>query len=566
MSKYLLLFLICTVSLAQLTRETRAVWIATNYRLDWPSIALDPEAQKKDLETIFDNLKRKKFNTVYFQVRHNGSVLFKSSYEPFAQFIVRPVDSVALYDPLDYTIELARKKGIEIHAWLNVYNCMASGNEDLLQSPKHVMNRHPEWVIKNFRDNATTYWTDPGLPEVKNYLISLITELVQNYEIDGIHLDYLRYPGMDFDDDYSYSVYGSGMNKSDWRRQNINKFIEELYTQIREINPTVKIGVAPIGIYKNIEGARGMESYYEVYQDTRKWLQNGWVDYAVPQLYWDFENNPKFDIIAKDWINNSFGKSMVFGLGAFRKEIQPLLEDMIKFARINNADGVAFYRYSDIKNFNIDLYKYISLPAPMEWINNYNPSPPENLNCSIIDDKINRIKLNWNKPGINDLESEIRYYSLYRLNKPEEQHDEKNFVDFIQGKNSSVTFSIPQPPKVALYFTMKSIDKLWNESEFSSSVFKFTIPNLEKISSKLFLSDKPLLIDRGYGEYLLIVTSTGSDFVSVNVDENGLQRKIAQSEIRKGYNFIRISEDLKKYKKIMLYSGNTKNTFTLEVK
>ncbi|MBN1637632.1 MAG: family 10 glycosylhydrolase [Ignavibacteriales bacterium] len=564
--KYLILFLLSTLLLAQLPRETRAVWIATNYRLDWPSVALDPETQKKDLENIFDNLKKKKFNTVYFQVRHNGSVLFKSSYEPYAQFIIRPTDSISIYDPLNYAIDLARKKGIEIHAWINVFNCLASGNEDLLQSSKHVMNRNPEWIIKNFRDNATTYWLDPGLPEVRAYLINIIEELVKNYDIDGIHFDYLRYPGMNFDDNYSYTVYGDGMNKSDWRRENLNKFVESLYTKIRQLNSTIKIGVAPIGIYKNIDGARGMESFYEVYQDTRKWLQKGWIDYVVPQLYWDFQSNPKFDVIAKDWLNNSFGKSLVLGLGAYRKEIQPQLEDMIKFARANNADGVAFYRYSDVKNFNTDLYKYVSLPSRMSCLIQDNPNAPDNFHYSIIDDKINRIKLSWSKPDLTNLEYDIRYYSLYRLNKPEDKPSERNFIDFIQGKSNSITFSISQPPRVTIYFAIKSIDKIWNESETSTSILKFTIPNLEKLSSRLFYLEKPMLINQGYDEYLLILFSTGKDFANLSIDERGIQKTITDCELKKGYNFIKISEDLKKYKYLNIFLGSTKTTFNLEVK
>jgi uncharacterized lipoprotein YddW (UPF0748 family) len=294
----LLLFWAVTFVQAQNERETRAVWVATNFRLDWPPPTFDQEKQKQTLIEIFDNIKSKNLNTIFFQVSSNGTTLFKSSFDPFSPYITGEVDGKPSYDPLKFAVEQAHKRGLEIHAWVNVLRCFTGTESSIMKNPNHISKRKPEWVIEDIRDGQKSFWLDPGLPEVREYIASMIEEMVGNYDIDGVHLDYIRYPGRNFDDEFSYGINGNGLSRDEFRRKNVNDLVELISKKIKAVKHYIKLGAAPIGIYKNFEGMTGWEGYNEVYQDSRSWLKRGLIDYVAPQIYWSFEDNTRFDLIA----------------------------------------------------------------------------------------------------------------------------------------------------------------------------------------------------------------------------------------------------------------------------
>jgi len=346
----ILFFFINVLSAYSQINEIRAVWVATNHRLDWPPQTFNINVQKKSLQEIFDSIKSKNLNTIYFQVRSNGTVMFKSSFEPFSFYI--DGKGGMPYDPLQFAIEEAHKRGLAIHAWINVVQVFAGSELNVMTNPEHIIQKKPQWIIE---DNSKSYWLNPGLPEVREYISNLIQELVKNYDVDGVQLDYIRYPGKNFNDDSTYQVYGNKLSKDEWRRKNITDLISLINKKIKAVKPHIQLGATPIGIYKNHKGMNGWEGFYEVYQDTKEWLRTGIIDYIAPQVYWSFGDKYQFDIIAKDWTENSYGKKVIIGIGAFKDEIKKEIEKMIEYSRKFGASGVAFFRYSNIKD-----YKFLS--------------------------------------------------------------------------------------------------------------------------------------------------------------------------------------------------------------
>lgn len=348
--------------------EIRAVWVATNHRLDWPPATFNIELQKKALAEIFDSVKSKNLNTVFFQVRSNGTVLFKSSYEPFSYYI--DANGGMPYDPLQFAIEEAHKRKLEIHAWINVVQVFAGKEFNVLNNPKHITKRKPDWIIEYGTNESKSYWLNPALPEVREYISDIIKELVENYNIDGIHLDYIRYPGKNIEDDSLYNVYNNGLSKDDWRRKNITDLIEVIRRKIKSVKPNLQLGATPIGINRNHKGMYGWQGFYEVYQDAQEWLRKGLLDYIAPQVYWSFKDKFQFDILAKDWVENSFGKKVIIGIGSYKPEVISEIEEMIEFARTIGAAGIAFFRYSSIKDYRFRNFS----DSNIELVNKKNSS------------------------------------------------------------------------------------------------------------------------------------------------------------------------------------------------
>ncbi len=343
-----LLISFSSIIISQDTQEIRAVWVATNYRLDWPPPTFNTDIQKKSLIEIFDSIKSKNLNAIYFQVRSNGTVLFRSSYEPFSFYL--DGKGGMPYDPLQYAIEEAHKRNLKLHAWINTVLVFEGKQFNIINNPEHVVRKKTEWIIEYYINGEKSYWLNPAIPEVRIYISDIIKELVEKYNIDGIHLDYIRYPGDKFNDDSLYYTYGKGLSRSDWRRKNITDLVELIYQKVKSTKPNVQIGATPIGIYKNHNNMYGLEGYEDVYQDSREWLRKNLVDYITPQVYWTFNENVKFDVVAKEWIDNSFGKKVIIGIGAFKDDVKNKIDTMIQYTRNIGAKGFALFRYSYVKD------------------------------------------------------------------------------------------------------------------------------------------------------------------------------------------------------------------------
>lgn len=525
---------------AQTLRETRAVWVSTNYRLDWPPPTFNEENQKEELLKIFDNIERKNLNTIYFQVRSNGTVLFKSSYDPFSPYITGKVDLMGSYDPLAFAVAEAHKRGLEIHAWINTMHCFNTSDLTILEHPKHVSSKHPYWVYKKEEENGTySLWLNPGLPEVRNYLIDLIDELVQNYDIDGVQLDFIRYPKEPINDFDSYTIYGGGQNINDWRRENINTFVNDLNIRIKSVKPLVKLGATPIGIYKSLPNARGLEGYSDVFQDSREWLANGDIDYAVPQIYWNIKDNPRYQDLVEDWNFNSHGRNIVIGIAAYKQSVAEELDDEIKIARASNSAGVAFFRYSHIENTEINEFFEKTFPSEMPWIISDRNLPQ--VTTFISSDLYGHdITLQWKLGGENF--ENAKYLALYEINN-RDNSNENRLLKVVPTNFTSTDFSIDNPDKVVYRYTVKTVDQLWNEGS-GGNVVSYKVPELKRVSDDIAKFDKPF-ITKIIGKYLLVINASNQDQLDIKAtDYNERSELISSHKISPGLNTIGVNSNI----------------------
>ena len=560
----ILLFISLAIIAEERPRETRAVWVATNFRLDWPPHTFNQAEQQNSLRRIFNNINQKKLNTVYFQARSNGTVMFKSEIEPFSPYFTGQTDVPPDYDPLAFAIKEAHERGLEIHAWVNVFRCFTGTETEALESPKHVFNKRPEWVVEAITGGKKTYWLDPGLPEVRNYLVDLFTEIASNYDVDGIHLDFIRYPNKNIEDDFSYNLYGEGKPRDEWRRENITKFMKLLSERIRSIKPFVKIGVTPIGIYKNIKGAYGMQGFSSVYQDTREWLKLGYADYAVPQVYWDIAENPKFKNLALDWLSNSSGKNIVLGIAAYKPEVKKEIEEQIAFARNIGAAGEAFFRYGNIKDYVFSSFRARAYPAGYKEIAETYPPPPENLTVNIDRAGGKRVTLAWEKPRREGGNS-VKYYALYVLSKSDEGTEKKNLFQIVGAERNAVTFSIEKPRRLKYYFAVKSVGQFWNESRESSNVVEFEPPQLKNLIDEINPVNAPLLVKEKNG-YKLLLFSGRKEEIKVTAAADGKNSIILINLLLPGENIFTINNDLEGYDEIVISCENSGRIYKMKIK
>jgi len=561
-----ILLLLTSKASSQFERETRAVWLATNYKLDWPPQTYNQEKQKRALIDIFDNIKSKNINTIFFQVASNGTVLFKSSYEPFSSYITGEINGKPNYDPLQFAVEQAHKRGLEIHAWVNVFRCSDDMENSNTLNPNHISQRKPEWMIEDSRDGHKNLWLDPGLPEVREYISGWIEEIVKNYDVDGIHLDYTRYPGKNFDDDFSYSVHGGGLSRDDWRRNNITSFIELLNRKIKAAKHYIKLGVAPIGIYRNQKGINGWEGYTEVFQDSHDWLKKGLVDYLAPQTYWGLDDNPKFDILANDWVDNSAGRSIVLGIAAYKDNVKRDMERMIKYARAIKADGIAFYRYSNIKDYDFDSFSYKAYPAAMAWLDGIYPQPPLELKIQKKDPNQNVFNLSWGINREDHNNDSTRYFALYNLPNANSELLQDYLFELIPAEKSSISLVIDKPKRVNYYFTLKSVSKLWVESIEAANVAEIKFPELSSLTHCSSEMKKPLYIkgtDKNKSNIILYLDQ--KERVELIGDKGGKKEIILSENMLPGLNILTVKKDLSIYNSVKVFYNATQKMIEIKL-
>ena len=276
------------------------------YNIDWPSKpGLGSAAQKAELLAILDRAKELKLTAILLQVRPASDALYASKIEPWSAFLTGRQGQAASYDPLAFAVSEAHERGLELHAWINPFRASTSASNTLAEN--HMARLHPEWI----RKEGQLLWTDPGVPAAREHVLRVVMDIVHRYAIDGVHIDDYFYPyptkgGKDFDDERSWAQYGmvTGLTRGEWRRDNINRFVESLYTQVKAEKPEVKVGISPFGIYRphvppSIEA--NVDAYASLYCDAKLWLERGWCDYLAPQLYWSIEPPAQSFPVLLDW-------------------------------------------------------------------------------------------------------------------------------------------------------------------------------------------------------------------------------------------------------------------------
>ena len=299
-------------------REFRAAWIqAVNGQFR----GIPTEKLKQTLIGQLNSLQEAGINAIIFQVRPEADALYASQLEPWSRFLtgVQGQAPNPYWDPMEFMIEECHKRGMEFHAWINPYRVKTSLKNEL--APGHVYNIHPEWFV-TYGDQV---YFDPALPESRRHICMVITDIVSRYDVDAIHMDDYFYPypkqGVDFPDDASFARYGGGFsNKADWRRSNVNVLIKKIHETVRELKPWVKFGVSPFGIYRNQKSdplgskTNGLQNYDDLYADVLLWAREGWIDYNIPQIYWQIGHPvADYETLVKWWAKNTENRPLFIG-------------------------------------------------------------------------------------------------------------------------------------------------------------------------------------------------------------------------------------------------------------
>jgi uncharacterized lipoprotein YddW (UPF0748 family) len=303
-------------------REFRAAWVASVANIDWPSKpGLSVWQQQVELLQILNKAVELNLNAVILQIRPAADALYASEYEPWSEYLTGQMGAAPepRYDPLAFAIEEAHKRGLELHAWFNPFRAHHPSATSPY-STNHVSRAHPEEV----RTYGHSLWLDPGSRAARQHSLRVVMDLVKRYDVDGIHIDDYFYPykerdslgqTIDFPDDSTWQQYvraGGVLDRNDWRRHNIDQFIEAMYHEVKQVKPWVKVGISPFGIWRPgvPEQITGFDAYAELYADSRKWLNLGWLDYLTPQLYWPIGSpGQSYPVLLRWWVSqNTYGR------------------------------------------------------------------------------------------------------------------------------------------------------------------------------------------------------------------------------------------------------------------
>ena len=456
--------------------EVRAAWITAVYGLDWPRTRATSPAgirkQQAELIEILDKLKAANFNTVLFQTRTRGDVLYSSSIEPYNSILTGKAGGNPGYDPLAFAIQECHKRGMECHAWMvtiplgNRRHVAALGKES-------VTKRKPAICVPYKRE----YFLNPGHPQTKEYLMSLVREVVERYDVDGVHFDYLRYPenAPRFPDSYDYKKYSNGRSLAQWRRDNITEIVRHIYKGVKALKPWVKVSTCPVGKYRDTSrySSRGWNAFHTVNQDVEGWLGEGIQDQVYPMMY--FRENG-FYPFALDWKEQSNGRQIIPGLGIYFLHPDEgnwtvdEIERQINFIRAQGLAGEAHYRVKYLMDNTQELYdileeSYYTAPAlqpAMPWIDNVPPAAPSNL--STEQQAEGYTLLRWQPSTDNDRRNAPTYVVYGSDTYPVDTSNPENILaQRVQG--TEYIYAPIRPWAARKYFAVTATDRCGNESQ-----------------------------------------------------------------------------------------------------
>ncbi len=478
-------------------REFRGVWVATVANIDWPSKqGLTVDQQKQELIGILEQHKANGMNAIMLQIRPTADALYAKSRELWSHWLMgkQGLAPAGDFDPLAFAIKEAHFRGMELHAWFNPYR--ATNSVRAVTSPDHITNKRPEL----FYTYGGQKLFDPGLPEVREYIVQVILDVVKEYDIDGVHFDDYFYPyriaGQTIKDSATFAKYPDGFtNVEDWRRNNVDLLVKMVNDSVHHYKKYVKFGVSPFGIWKNFRedtlGSRtsGLSNYHELYADSRKWIKEGWVDYINPQIYFTFSRAvAPFGVLTDWWANNTFSRHLYIGQAAYLVHGMPSKQEaawgnpseiprQIRYMRQNNRiQGSVFFSSKSLStvakavadSLRSDLYKYQALPPQMPWLDDVIPNVPQDFTAEATVEGIN---LKWAKPLKAKDGETASGYVIYRT----EEGEKVNILNpkyILNISFEDFTFyldtKIEKGKKYSYLIT--ALDRLKNESEASGPV------------------------------------------------------------------------------------------------
>ena len=413
---------------ASALREFRAAWIATVANINWPSKpGLSADAQKQEAITLLDYLQQYRFNAAILQVRPQCDALYDSKLEPWSYFLTGKQGQAPepYYDPLAFWVEEAHKRGIELHVWLNPYRAHHKDGKEI--SEQSIVKKRPELAL--FLKEGY-WWLDPAQEGTREHSTAVVMDLVNRYDIDGVHFDDYFYPypsyngGADFPDSVSWNAYvqgGGKLSRGDWRREAVNIFIENLYKKIKAAKPWVKFGLSPFGMWRpgyppSIEG---FDQYNELYADAKLWLNKGWIDYFTPQLYWPISRpQQSFPVLLGWWAGeNKMKRHLWPGISVGRDTSlntvnETLNQIMVTRAMVPASMGTVHWSISsDVKNTRLSkalsesVYKKDALVPASPWLDKQAPRAPV-----VQTQKTDKLLISWTHPDTKDVFRWVVYY------------------------------------------------------------------------------------------------------------------------------------------------------------
>ncbi len=483
--KRALIFLLVIISLQTFgqkypKREMRATWLATVRNIDWPvSNTQSSGEQIAHLVQIFDSLEACNINAVFFQVRTECDALYESAYEPWSWYVSGKQGKAPepYYDPLQFAIDEAHKRGIELHAWLNPYRAVVETGY-FEPAPNHVLVTHPEWLMQFGKLQIL----DPGQPQVREYVLNVVSDLINRYDIDGIHFDDYFYPYKKItnEDSVSYARYSRGFTDiDDWRRDNINMLMSDIYEVIKSVKPHIKYGISPFGIVENhYADTDGFESYNVLYCDPLYWIENKVLDYMNPQLYWKMDHKaapyskllPWWAKVTKN-MHLYAGQYATYFMNDRNEDMEGELGAQLRLNRkTDNVHGVVYFSAKAIFNnwkgmadsLKNDWFKYPALPQVMEWKDKIAPNTPDS--CKIVSDSTGSF-VEWKQPLPAEDGQTPKYYIVYKFEKDSDMDisNPANIEAFV--RNGKLSYKIEDEDKDKFAYMVTSLDRLHNESK-----------------------------------------------------------------------------------------------------
>lgn len=384
-------------------REFRGVWVASVGNIDWPSKpGLSSEEQKKELRGILVRASKLRLNAVILQVRPGGDALYASSHEPWSEYLSGRMGQGPrpFYDPLAFAVEEAHKLGLELHAWFNPFRARHHSAKSRV-SATHMSRAHPELVVRY----GPYLWMDPGERLVQEHSLRVILDVLRRYDVDGIHLDDYFYPypeksasgtALPFPDQRSWARYvraGGKLAREDWRRANVDRFVERLYGAIKKEKPWVKFGISPFGIWRpgHPSSVEGFDAFAGLYADSRKWLVQGWLDYCAPQLYWPIGQAGQSYSALLEWWSRQNPKQRHLWPGTAIARIGPTwpVDEIVRQVNLcRQTDGVTgqvFWNFSALQEnrggvsgvLSSRVYPERALVPSTPWLGRVQPAPPK---------------------------------------------------------------------------------------------------------------------------------------------------------------------------------------------
>ncbi|MCE3283095.1 MAG: hypothetical protein K0Q66_1832 [Chitinophagaceae bacterium] len=458
-------------------REFRAAWVATVANINWPSKpGLSTEEQQKEALALLDFLKEHNFNAVIFQVRPQCDALYNSSIEPWSYYLTGKQGQAPApyYDPLQFWTEAAHDRGIEMHVWLNPYRAHHKDGKEITEHS--IVKRKPELAVYLAEGY---WWLDPSKQGTQDHSYDVVMDLVKRYDIDGVHFDDYFYPypsynlNKDFPDSASYASYQAGggtLSRGDWRRESVNTFIKRVYEGIKREKQHVKFGLSPFGIWRPGYPAsvEGFDQYEQLYADAKKWLNEGWIDYFAPQLYWPINRlSQSYPVLLGWWASENTqqrhlwpGISVGRDTGA-RTVNETINQIMISRGMLPQSKGVIHWSISsDVKNTKLaeamkqGVYRKPALVPASAWLDNGVPFAPK-VSTETKNDKLVITRTDNDK----DVFRWVVYYKYGNnwnytvLNRNETSHELLKQIP--AGKTTSSLLQV----------AVSSVDRTGNESE-----------------------------------------------------------------------------------------------------